>query len=421
MASLTTIHDLLQRHFESGGCASGYLRGRIPGFSALLSDFFASRSDIGRIQKAEYLSERILSLTDFADMIPLRSEVATLEIKRLIAYKKQTDHTAHTLYLFLLGVWVYDNVSDIRTAIDKKIDSSKPIKLFLFQWTFASLLHDVGYLFYDFDSGTNAGSWKLFDEMLSFEFISNHADELSDGGKSELKQAWNNLISTYDLKEHASNRSASELIESLDNIPWLNDLLPGHQTGLGAMESGEVIGPGLHRFAYNMAKSGYDGSTPVVDHGIASGLMLLKYTSIWYWLSQHSETRYPQLNSELNANFHYYPNIFIKHVLPACKAAAYHNFPNVKYSLEQDPLLYLAVLCDELQIWDRFLSGQGHIDNWKNVDHCVAEKLNAEMIMDEMNQPKLHILTSETHFEKLVVSLDKRVNNWNRYIQITRF
>lgn len=419
MITCSNINCLLLRHFESGDRAAGYLRGRIPGFAHLLSDFFASRSDIERIQKAEYLSERILSLTDFVDMIPLRSEVATLEIKRMIAYKKQTDHTAHTLYLYLLGIWVYDNVTEIREALDASIKSSKPIKLFLFQWTFASLLHDVGYLFYDFDSGANTSSWETYDKMFSFEFLDRYTEELTDMGKAELEQAWNNLLDTYGMKEHTSNQKASELIESLDQIPWIADLIPGYQTGLLAMELGEKIGPGLQRFAYDMASHGYDG-TPVVDHGIASGLMLLKYTSIWYWLNKHSETHYPQLHTELNANFHYYPNIFNKHVLPACKAAAYHNLPNVTFSLDQDPLLYLTVLCDELQIWDRFMSGVGHIDNWEKVDHCVAEKLKAEMISDEMNQPMLHLMTSDVHYEKLVGSLDKRVMNWNKYIQLTR-
>jgi hypothetical protein len=419
MMTSPNIHSLLMRHFESDGRVAAYLRGKIPGFSSLLSDFFASRSDIERIQKAEFLSERILSLTDFADMIPLRSEVATLEIKRMIAYKKQTDHTAHTLYLYLQGVWIYDNIPEIRTALDESINSSKNTKLFLFQWTFASLLHDVGYLFYDFESGVNAGSWKMFDEMFSIEYLIRHADELTEIGKSELKQAWNNFITTFDLKKHASTQKSLELIETMDHIPWLVDLLPEHQTGLMAMELGEVIGPGLHQFSYDMAARGY-GGTPIVDHGIASGLMLLKYTSIWYWLSKHSETYFPQLYTELNETFHYYPYIFNKHVLPACKAAAYHNLPNVTYSLEQDPLLYLAVLCDELQIWDRFMSGAEHIDNWKKIDHCVAEKLKGEMIIGELNQPMLHLMTSETHFLKLVGSLDKRVSNWKKYVQITR-
>ncbi|OPA78621.1 hypothetical protein BVG16_12205 [Paenibacillus selenitireducens] len=419
MNTCSNINSLLLRHFENGGNAAGYLRGRIPGFAAILSDFFASRSDIERIQKAEHLSECILSLTDFGDMIPLRSEVATLEIKRMIAYKKQTDHTAHTLYLYILGVWVYDNITEIRDALDARIHSSKPMKLFLFQWTFASLLHDVGYLFYDFDRGANASSWNIYDRMLSFEYFNQYTDELSDQGKSELEQAWGTLIKTYGMKEHASNQNAKELIASLDQIPWLADLIPGYQTGLLAMELGEEIGPGLQRFAYDMASHGYDG-TPVVDHGIASGLMLLKYTSIWYWLHKHSETFHPQLHAELNAKFHYYPHIFHKHVLPACKAAAYHNLPNVTYSLEQDPLLYLAVLCDELQIWDRFMSGAGHIDNWRMVDHCVADKLKAERIASEWNQPMLHLMTSEVHFEKLVSSLDKRVLNWNKYVQVTR-
>ncbi|MEK4107024.1 hypothetical protein NST28_23270 [Paenibacillus sp. FSL R10-2791] len=416
--SNSNINELLLRHFESGSDAAGYLRGRIPGLTSLLSNFFASRSDIERIQKAEHLSELILSLTDFSDMIPLRSEVATLEITRMIAYKKQTDHTAHTLYLFLLGVWMYDNITKIRNEIDNKIASSKPIKLFLFQWIFASLLHDVGYLFYDLASGNNSDSWEIFDQMFSFEYLNQFTKELSEQGKLELEQTWKVFIHTYGFEEYSNKQSAYELIVALDQIPWLTELLPGKVSGLDALEFGETIGLGLQEFAYRMAKEGYDGKTPVVDHGIASGLMLLKYTSIWYWISNYSKLNYPNLHEELNLKFHYYDKIFTKHVLSACKAAAYHNMHNVQFSLENEPLLYLAVLCDELQIWDRFMSGSEHISNWKTVDHCVAEKIEAEIINDELNRPMLHIKTVTIHYEKLLGSLNKRVIDWEKYIKV---
>ncbi|WP_407314289.1 hypothetical protein [Desulfosporosinus sp. SB140] len=204
----THIHSLLLNHFQHGAGAAGYLRGMIPGLAKYLKEFFASRSDIERLQHAEFLSERILSLTDFADMIPLRSTVATLEIKHLIRYNKQTDHTAHTVYLFLLGIWVYDHISGIREAIDKSINSSKPLKLFIFQWTFASLLHDVGYLYYDFEKRDNLSSWQLFDEMLSFDYFQRFSEELSEEGKMELKKLWQEFSEQYKLPSHAEQTSS---------------------------------------------------------------------------------------------------------------------------------------------------------------------------------------------------------------------
>ncbi len=413
------IHSLLERHFQDGAGAAGYLRGKIPGLLHYLKAFFASRSDIERLQKAEYLSERILSLTDFADMISLRSTVATLEIKRLIAYHKQTDHTAHTLYLFLLGIWVYDHISEIRQEVDALIASSKPLKLFIFQWTYASLLHDVGYLYYDFEKGENSLSWRLFDDMLSFEYFQRSSEELSESAMVELKQLWQEFSEQFELPNHAKKTDSKQLIESLNDIPWLAELLPSYQSALKTMNSTYAIGAGLPSFAYQMASTGYDGQ-PVVDHGIASSLILLKYTSIWYWLSKHAAERYPLLHNELNACYHYYPHILEKHVISACKAVAYHNMPGVKFSLKEEPLLYLAVLCDELQIWDRFLSGSEHIHNWKTIKHCMAENIEAELIFGETGAPILHLMASTPHYEKLLGNLDKRVANWENYVQLSK-
>lgn len=415
----THIHSLLWSHFHHGNGAAGYLRGRIPGLSHYLKVFFTCRSDIERLQHAEFLSECILSLTDFEDMIPLRSAVATLEVKRLIGYKKQTDHTAHTVYLFLLGIWLYDHISEIREAIDKSIDSHKTLKLFIFQWTFASLLHDVGYLYYDFEKRENSSAWLFYDEMLSLKYFQKFSEELSEEAMIELKQLWQEFSKWYKLPSHAEQTSSKQLIESLDYIPWLTELFPSYQSGLEAMNSAHSIGAGLPSFAYQMASTGYDGH-PVVDHGIAGSLILLKYTSIWYWLSKHAAKRYPLLHEELNAQFHYNQPTLEKHVISACKAIAYHNMTDIRFSLEQEPLLYLAVLCDELQIWDRFHSGSELIDNWKTIKNCMAENLGAELIVSETSAPMLHLMASQPHYNKLLGNLEKRVAQWERYVQLTK-
>jgi len=418
-SSLSThIHTLLLNHFQHGDGAAGYLRGMIPGLYRYLKEFFATRSDIERLQHAEFLSERILSLTDFADMIPLRSTVATLEIKHLIRYKKQTDHTAHTVYLFLLGIWIYDHITGIREVIDKSIDSRKPLKLFIFQWTFASLLHDVGYLYYDFEEGDNSSSWQLFDEMLSFDYFLRFSEELSEEGKMELKQLWQEFSEQYELPSHAEQTSSGLLIESLDHIPWLAELLPSYRSGLETMNSRHSLGAGLHSFAYQMSSTGYDGH-PVVDHGIAGSLILLKYTSIWYWLSKHAAEKYPLLHEELNARFHYHSHTLEKHVISACRAVAYHNMSEIMFNLEEEPLLYLAVLCDELQIWDRFHSGPELIDNWKTIKHCMAENIEAELIISEIKVPMLHLMAFQPHYGKLRDNLEKRVAEWDRYVRVT--
>ncbi|WP_407314287.1 hypothetical protein [Desulfosporosinus sp. SB140] len=169
-----------------------------------------------------------------------------------------------------------------------------------------------------------------------------------------------------------------------------------------------------------MSSTGYDNEHPVVDHGIASSLILLKYTSIWYWLSKHAAEKYSLLYKELNAHFHYYQHNLEKYVISACKAVAYHNMPGIMFNLEEEPLLYLAVLCDELQIWDRFHSGTELIDNWKTIKHCMAENIEAELIISETKVPMLHLMASQPHYDKLLGNIKKRVAQWDRYVQLTK-
>lgn len=418
MTTVQNINSLILANFATGLGAAGYLRGRIPGLAVYIEDFFTTRSDIERIQKAEQLSERILSLTDFTDFVQLRSEVATIEIKRLINYKKQSDHTAHTVYLFLLGIWVYDHIIELRQRIDSFIESKVPMKMFIFQWTFSSLLHDIGYLFYNFEEGHNVSSFRLYDEMFSYGFIERFAGKLSDSGREQFRSLWSEFVEKFGEQRFSDRGTALDLVVGLDSMPWLPELGVPCVSGLEAMTSAHYRSPELTEFATHMAKTGYNG-TPVVDHGVASSLMLVKYTSVWYWLSARSKEKFPTLWGELNAQFQYIPELFRKHVIPACRAVAYHNVPGMKFSLEKEPLVYLSVVCDELQVWDRFLSGEQHIDNWRTINHCTAEKIHGEVVLGESGEAKLHIITSNPHSDKLLESLEKRVEEWWRFVQIT--
>lgn len=411
------INELLLDHFAVGDKAAGYLRGKIPGLVHMLEEFFMCRSDIKRIQYSERLCEYILRLTDFSDIIPLRSEVATLEIKRMIKYKKQSDHTAHTLYLFLLGIWVYDNVPKLNRSINDFIDSKKPVKMFIFQWIYASLLHDVGYLFYDFQNSSNKDSWNLFDQMFSIDFLMKYTGDLDDSNKRYLTRICKEFNENYNIQIHASQRNANFLIRQLENIPWAENLGLETKSGLDLLNSKNKKNTNISEFAYQMANTGYDGKTPVVDHGIASALMLLKYTSAWYYIIQKAKE---DGKEAIISKFKYYPEVLKKHVVPACRAVAYHNVPNFKFSLESEPLLYLSVLCDELQVWDRFLSGEEHIANWISIEQCMAEDIKASIINDEFNEPMLQLLTLKTtHYDKIVKSLDARVSGWKEFLTIS--
>ncbi|MEW4369531.1 hypothetical protein [Paenibacillus kandeliae] len=405
------INNLLLQHIISGQHSSKYLKENIPELVITLEKFFNTRSDIKRIQLSEIVCEKILEIMDFDDVIPLRSKVATLEIQRKINYKKQSDHTAHTLYLFLIGIWFYDNIDSLRNKIDSKIDSKKPIKMFLFQWTFASLLHDVGYLFYSFPDSSNKEYWNFFDEMLSSNFMTKQNKNLNQVENKNFQDVSAKFEEKYMAIKHSSQDNAISLIEQLENIPWITELTSKNIKGLELLYKDTENLPSLNEFAYRMAKQGYDG-TPVVDHGVTGSLMLLKYTSAWYAIVNSNEP------NAFYSKFNYYPAVFNKHIIPACRAIAFHNLPEFKFSLNDEPLLFLSVMCDELQIWDRFLSGSQHIDNWANINHCMAEDIETQLLITDQNQPKLKISIDKMYGEKIKESLDKRVNDWTNYISL---
>lgn len=419
MLKIGSVNEVIYNHIIKGLGAAEYLRSKIPQLAEELEQFFITRSDIQRIQKAEALAERILELTDFADLVPIRSGVATLEIKRRISYEKQTDHTAHTLYLFLLGIWVYDNIPSLRDSIDESIKSSNPIHMFVFQWTYASLVHDIGYLFsQDIDNYVKDPLYaSIFDSLFDFDNIKLNAGILSEENSIKLEKLWRTFEEKYKVTTFSTIKSKPEVVHQLDHIPWLFDLGFETDSGLDLLIESNIKETTLRDFAIVMATKGYSGNT-VVDHGVASGLMLLKYSSIWYWICNEARQNDLSLYEELTKNYKYPLKVFNHHVIPACKATAYHNLTNTKFNLTDNPILFLAVLCDELQVWDRFLSGNKYIDNWSTVEHCMSEDVLFEK-EKHSNEQLIHLTVSEYYCEKITNTLEKRVANWNKYVRIS--
>jgi hypothetical protein len=147
------INQTLLRHIGTGGGAAYVLREQVTGndneFIDHIGNLFSARSDIRRIFKAQAVARPILMTHDFNDIMVLREKVAEQELRRLITYTKQRDHTAHTVYLYLLGIWFFDHASAVKNAIIKRVGGTEKeaCEWFLFQWMFASLLHDIGYAF----------------------------------------------------------------------------------------------------------------------------------------------------------------------------------------------------------------------------------------------------------------------------------
>lgn len=372
------INAILYAHLKSGPGAAELLRKNNANVVKYALAFFQARTDINRIYLAQLVANEILSLNDLRDYIPLRDIVATQELNRIIKYSKQQDHTAHTVYLFFFGLWVYDNIHELRGLIQNKLNGSFYTENFLLHWIYGSLLHDVGYAFQNLAEDTKEDRIKI-DGLFSAESVIMQYKDPSIKTKTALAAAVSAWGKQFDNKINISTLAANqynELIRQLSYAPWIGDLDSKYKDKDIFM----ILDPnqwGLRKYAEEIASNGYDGDgNPAMDHAIASGLFLLQYTTFWYWIIDHINKHNPDCYNEargetrLSGPYNYNISNITEDFIPACKTIAFHNIiPSVasasgiieNFTWENEPFICLAITCDILQLWDRIPSGEKHL------------------------------------------------------------
>jgi hypothetical protein len=412
---ISDINGTLLRHLATGAGAAYRLRIDCPKLREVVASFFQTRTDIKRLTAAQEVAKEILLRNDHQDMLEIRDIVAKQELRRQIRYGNQQDHTAHTVYLYLLGLWLYDNLPQITTAIAEQyritegIDSTNqhwdPDVWFLQQWSFASLLHDVGYAFHTLDVDTREDR-KQIDSVYSLAWVRRQYSNLSQVANDALAQAfaaWSNAYEKVMRPGTASyaNDAFVEVIERLAQAPWLGDLT----AELGGKDIFDVLDAsnwGLREYTREVATNGYGGKGPCVDHAVASGLFLFQYSSFWYWLMKYVHDNTSEaIYRELIQGFNYNP-IFVGNALPvACRAVAFHNIqPRVgaasniipQLCLDKEPLTFLAILGDELQRWDRYPAGSTYLDHYRVFAETALESDDVEISCNGYRNNYLRVL-----------------------------
>lgn len=408
---VSNINQTLLTHLATGGGAAFKLRATfllrglqnmLPATLAATLAFFQTRTDIRRLNAAQEVATAILSLYDQTELISIRDIVAKQELRRQIHYARQKDHTAHTVYLYLLGLWLYDNIPAITTALrtkyteekDKNEQDNGPDFWFLHLWSFASLLHDVGYVFQNLDADTLEDR-KQIDSIYSLEWVRRQysSQPLSADAERTLDRVfavWEKRYSKKMGDNTATMRSndLTKLLLRLAQAPWLGDL-DSDLSGKDIFEVLDAANLGLRNYAIEVATDGYGGKGSCVDHAIASGLLLFQYSSFWYWLIENvresaSDVVYKELTSGLR-----HPRSFVTHELAsACRAVAFHNIrPEVKaarsiipsLTLAKEPLTFLSVLADELQCWDRFPAGSADLEDYRALARTGLESTDVSI------------------------------------------
>lgn len=283
---------------------------------------------------------------------------------------KHRDHYSHSVYVFALGIAIYENDKTFNKIISDFYKKSLFRDTeFLYLWGLTALFHDIGYPF-----------------ELAYRQVQSYTRELWGKEASVPYVSYENMGWLLDLNGKIKKEN---LFESVENV---NELLAyGIHSRLGYPL--HVLLKVLHNRYANQPKD--------MDHAYFSAVLLA----------------HRLMQSEIALS---------DQILDVLTAIALHNSLN-KFDLRQalggastaispykHPLAYLLILCDELQNWDRTAFGNVSKKDplaWK-VDLDISDasfkinyyfdsfkvvetKIDKEHDVDGLNETKVEIRNAE--------------------------
>jgi len=404
MRKVPDVNDQLLGHLCRGGGISIQIRDSFKSnnykswFDDLLS-FFDADDDYSKIVFGRKIAELLLARHNMQHLVNVRDMVAEYELKRLANYKKQTDHTVHTILLCFLGIYIFDNSLNLRKIYSKinlkqKYDYFEAFRRFPIQWIISSLLHDIGYIFESISFETR-GYFKEIDGMFECRKLKGMRALFPNADNEAIKSAMNIIRPKLDkwknlgeLPCYGNCNSPIDITFELEKCPWMDELFPGTSNHMYDYLSIDISGKQkayprptgkyIKRYAMNVAKNGYvKGDAGVVDHGYGSGCLVAQLTSFRYWVfdatKKVSNTIFENLSKPGDEakfpGFSYNKEALFRSIFPGCHAAACHNILPVvapankalPFKLKNNVLLFLSTLCDELQKWNRPPMGKKYL------------------------------------------------------------
>lgn len=298
---------------------------------------------------------------------------------------KLRDHYTHSVYIFILGLAVYESNEKFRKLFHDNFfarnknyyDNEKDD--FFARWGIISLLHDIGYPF------------EIINEQIK-KYI-NFLNDFNDNSDKKFLAK----VEIYDFDEFIKlpeiipvEDMCKDFMEEYkafkpkDLLNPLNLLAQNFHDSLGIELSS--INERLKANIERMQKSGF------TDHGYFSALTICKW---YYFITQ---------KSGLN------PSYFFNLIVDSASAVLLHNYyPHNLIKSLNFPVLsakshlmgYLLILCDEIQDWNRIPYGK----NSKN----VMSPMDYDIDMDNENFKFTYHFTSEYNEEYKTKKLDKIV------------
>jgi len=290
------------------------------------------------VYEAFFDSYRIKIEGDSNPFIDLLDVLRTYEENAATLIDKQRDHYIHSVNVFILGLCIYSQNINFRTAfITKNLDKTDyPYSYdtsheeFFYRWGITSLFHDVGYPVEIIG--------KQITKFIDFATSVDSKIEIKSHLEFENFDDFNSIVEIVPKRNFT--RTYSEKYDSCVYVDLLKpvDLL-AHKLYISLGVDLKEVKVALNNFVNIMSKFGF------IDHGFYSAIIVLR----WYgFLIQRCKYKseyffYPVLDSASAILLHnYYKNVIMK-----------PPFSRASLSPNDHPIAYLLILCDELQEWNR--------------------------------------------------------------------
>lgn len=330
-----------------------------------------------------YLEMFVGKYGDSRRMIELLSE---FEANGSGLLMKHRDHYSHSVYVFALGLAIYNSISSFRNKYARFYsleDERAAAHHFLKFWGLASLFHDIGYPF-----------------ELPFEQVESYFDVKKEERKNSPYMKYKRLDKLVTINGSA-NAQLREIFRDEFNSEWKGF---ADTNELFAYDIWRKLGEEYH-FDKNAIEvilrtkpTNPDCFNHFMDHAYFSANILFKE------LGKIESYRFDRETVDaLTA-------IILHNSLYKFSIAYYKDKQlNVPFKAENHPLAFLLMLCDELQCWDRVAYGR----NSKLELHPMSceivfnnKEINVTYLFDENEKQKTE------YFEKALEAYEKDLKDW---------
>lgn len=241
---------------------------------------------------------------------------------------KHRDHYSHSVYVFILGLAIYQSNKIYRTAYNdyyNLVDEHEAACHYLQYWGLASLFHDIGYPF-ELPFEQVASYFEVDgDKRAERPFVAYHAMDnfitIAEPVKTKLKEIFpdKDFTTTNDIFAYILTNKLGETYSFTENqmLIYLTEK-PTHP----------------------------DKFNHFMDHAYFSATILFKKL-------------FEEMECSLKAeHLDSLTAILMHNSLYKFCIANYKSNNNIPFKAELHPLAYMLMLCDELQCWDRTAYGR---------------------------------------------------------------